>query len=47
MTKKPRKPRLRVPLPKKTEKTHKDKSKYSRKKKYKPPDVLENDAGHA
>ena len=39
MNKKPKRPKRRIPLPKKTEKVHKDRSKYSRKKKYKDDDA--------
>ena len=45
--KKPKKPKIRIPLPKKTEKTHKDKSGYTRKPKHKPPDnLIENNTGN-
>ncbi len=47
MSKKEKKPKIRIPLPKKTEKTHKDKTRYSRKPKHKPPDgKIENKAGN-
>jgi len=35
MKKRVKKPKRRIPLPKKTEKTHKDRSKYTRREKYK------------
>jgi hypothetical protein len=35
MKKKIKKPKRRIPLPKKTEKAHKDRSKYTRREKYK------------
>ncbi len=35
MPKQPKKPKRRIPLPKKTEKVHEDGSKYSRKDKHK------------
>jgi hypothetical protein len=40
--KKIKKPKRRIPLPKKTEKTHKDQTKYTRKEKFKKdPDESE------
>jgi hypothetical protein len=38
MSKRVKKPKRRIPLPKKTEKVHRDKSKYTRKDKYKKGD---------
>ena len=35
MTGRKKKPKVRIPLPRKTEKTHGDKTKYRRKKKHK------------
>jgi hypothetical protein len=38
MPKRVKKPKRRIPLPKKTEKVHRDKSKYTRKDKFKKGD---------
>jgi hypothetical protein len=38
MPKQPKRPKRRIPLPKKIEKTHEDKTKYTRKEKFKKPE---------
>ncbi|MEE9554719.1 MAG: hypothetical protein V3W18_10520 [candidate division Zixibacteria bacterium] len=43
--KKKKKTKVRIPLPKKTEKIHEDKTRYSRKPKHKPQVNAENGAG--